>query len=94
MGHPRSDEGTAARPSRRRGRRRIEHLFDGVKHETARNAPIDATNRGRAASHDTMSALASRTRQLLPIVLLVALVIVLVLVVLPAVLAAAGGTAT
>lgn len=60
----------------------------------AKRPPIDATNRGRAASQDTMSALASRTRQLLPIVLLVALVIVLVLVVLPAVLAAAGGTAT
>jgi hypothetical protein len=41
-----------------------------------------------------MSALASGTRRLLPIVLLVALEVALVMVVLPALLAAAGGPAT
>ncbi len=43
---------------------------------------------------DPMSTLAAGTRSLLPALLLVLLVSVLVLVVLPAVLAAAGGTAT
>jgi hypothetical protein len=41
-----------------------------------------------------MSTLVTGTRSLLPTLLLIALAIVLVLVVLPAVLAAAGGTAT
>jgi hypothetical protein len=43
---------------------------------------------------EAMSTLAAGTRSLLPALLLVLLVGVLVLVVLPAVLAAAGGTAT
>lgn len=43
---------------------------------------------------EAMSTLASGTRSLLPTLLLILLVGVLVLVVLPAVLVAAGGTAT
>jgi hypothetical protein len=49
---------------------------------------------GTSAVKEAMKTLTSGTRSLLPTLLLLLLVGVLVLVVLPAVLAAAGGTAT
>lgn len=57
--------------------------------------PTSACNKtGAAVVTEPMSTLATGTRSLLPTLLLILLVGVLVLVVLPAVLAAAGGTAT
>lgn len=57
--------------------------------------PTSACNKtGACVVTHPMSTLAAGTRSLLPALLLVLFVSVLVLVVLPAVLAAAGGTAT
>jgi hypothetical protein len=63
-------------------------MFCSVKSTSACNKA------GTIVVTDAMSTLATGTRSLLPTLLLVLLVGVLVLVVLPAVLAAAGGTAT
>ena len=87
-----------AAEGRRRGRRgggagiKIEQTFDQVKPPTrlrwTQQTPPSTRHRW------TMSTLARGSRSLLPTLLLVALVSALVLVVLPAVLVAAGGTAS
>jgi hypothetical protein len=88
----------------------IEHAFDSSRPDGRRKAPQKAPRKapesraretpnrcnktGVAAVTVAMSTLATRTRSLLPTLLLMLLAGVLVLVVLPAVLSAAGGTAT
>jgi hypothetical protein len=66
----------------------IEQVFYGVNAATMQQMPSD--RRLMVA----MSTLVTGTRSLLPTLLLVAVASVLVLLVLPAVLLAAGGTAT
>lgn len=85
---------TAARPSRRRGTEMIEQMFVLVNGTPRKSGPT-ACNKSRShAVYKAMNTLTARTRSFLPTLLLMLLAGVLVLVVLPAILAAAGATAT
>jgi len=89
MGHPGAAEGDGGAAVAAAGQ---DQNRTGVR--IRQIVRIRATKQARPASEGSMSTLLTGTRSLLPTLLLVAVVSVLVLVVLPAVLAAAGGTAT
>jgi len=80
------EDGDAAVAAAGHHQTRTDVLFGQPRISCNKTGAIDVT--------DPMSTLAAGTRSLLPTLLLILLVGVLVLVVLPAVLAAAGGTAT